>query len=337
MSLKSEIRARVYADRRLKTLFWMGNSAAVAARGRLSLPSSRNGSRHKAKSVAESLAYLERVFGDYKRYGRIERFAGRVVELGPGDSAGTAMLMRGDGAERVDLVDRYHIVHDAARQSRVYAALAERHGLEALRRDDGRDDGDGDYWDEHRLDGIRWHSDATAERFLTELAEREPGSCDAIVSRAVLEHVLDPLLVIERGVECLRPGGKLVHMVDFRDHGYYSREHDELTFLELSARLWPLLVRGCGGPNRVLLHRYRERLERLARTRPVRVEVLVSHLVGVGAVEPYRPFDEIDPELRARARDAVERRRARFAAEFRDAPADDLCVSGICLVVERTA
>jgi hypothetical protein len=92
-----------------------------------------SGSTHLRRSESESLSYIEEVFSDYKTYGGIEKFSGVVAEIGPGDSAGVAMLMRYDGCDRVDLIDRYYSHRNLEQQSNLYEALAQKYQLHYLK------------------------------------------------------------------------------------------------------------------------------------------------------------------------------------------------------------
>jgi len=64
-----------------------------------------SGVPHAKYSLNQSLDYIEAVFADYKRYGRLDRFHGVGAQTWPGDNAWVALLMRRDGCERVDLID----------------------------------------------------------------------------------------------------------------------------------------------------------------------------------------------------------------------------------------
>ena len=107
------------------------------ARGNLA---TRSGTRHATLSLNESLDYIERVYGDYLAYGGLTRFSGRIAEIGPGDNFGVALRMLGDGAKEVHTIDRYRPRYDDPRQTRIYRALAARHGFDRLLADTGSEE-----------------------------------------------------------------------------------------------------------------------------------------------------------------------------------------------------
>lgn len=311
----------------LKAAALVADDLLRGARLRLGRIDSDCGALHATLDAVESVRYIEEVVADYERYGAVSRFRGVAAEVGPGDSAGVAMLLRGEGCDEVHLVDRYASHRDPEHHRVVYDALATRHRLEHLRR--------GSTWDERALAGIEWKVGHPAERYFADAARAGHPRYDLIVSRAVMEHLYDPLGAMADMVRCLRPGGRMLHKVDLRDHGMFSEHHDELTFLSTPALVHRLMTRSSGRPNRVLAHRYRETLERLRRAEGIRYRMLVTALVGGVPIEPHRAYGEIDPDLREEAERRVAARRHTLAHELRAAPDADLATAGVFLVVER--
>lgn len=293
---------------------------------RLGKIDSSSGALHSTLSLEDSLGYVEEVVADYLRYGDLERFRGTVAEVGPGDSAGVALLLRAKGCDRVHLVDRYYSHRDHERQRAIYEALSLKHGLEHLR--------EGKRWDERALTGIEWKVGEPAERFFARAARHAP-AYDLIVSRAVLEHMYDPIGALRDMVRSLRPGGRMLHKVDLRDHGMFSQHMDELTFLSFAPSIHRLMTRNSGRPNRVLAHRYRAALEALRREEPVQYELLVTCLVGGRDVVPHVPYEQIAPEERRHAEQRVESRRSSMTSELRGIAARDLAIAGLFIVVKK--
>lgn len=281
-----------------------------------------SGMAHDHGDLERSLAYIEEVFQDYKRYAGVSHFHGRVAEIGPGDNCGVALLFLGDGCEAADLADRFRSHRDPRYQAGIYRELFRRHPQLGERL------GKVDFADERSFAGITHFAgpSAAAERFFD--AGR---SYDFIVSRAVLEHVYDPELALKNMVAALRPGGMLLHKVDLRDHGMFSGIRHELKFFEISDRIYPHLTRAAGRPNRILIDRYRAALQR----EPVDFRLLVTQLAGVGEIAPHVPYADIDAERRQRSLQYVRSVRARFAASLRGLSDEDLSVSGFFLVATR--
>jgi len=285
------------------------------------------GSAHATRTLEQSLDYIEEVFADYKRYGHIERFAGRVAEIGPGDNAGVALLMRAAGCDQIDLIDRFLSRYDAQQQARICDSLARRYDLDSLRM--------GASWDCRSLSGITWRNGESSEKYFSECARQNPQTYDLIVSRAVLEHLQDPLACIRNMVECLKPGGRMLHKIDLRDHGMFSPVHDELAWLEIPSVMWKLMTSQSGHPNRVLAHGYREVLEDLKRAGLIDYSLLITSLVGAGDVAPHRPFEDVERTAKSRALAFVKTKRKRLAREFRCVASEDLATSGVFLIAER--
>jgi SAM-dependent methyltransferase len=283
---------------------------------------SDSGTLHSRLTPAESVEYIERVFEDYKLYGRFDRFFGSVAEVGPGDSCGVALLCLQDGADRVDLVDRFYSQRNTHDQAAIYRALSDVHdGVGCMLSKANLED-------ETTFQRLQRHygAAAAAEAFFS-----RNRSFDFIVSRAVLEHLYDPLAAIQFMISALNPGGRMLHKVDLRDHLMYSFAHHELKYLEVPSALYGLLTRGSGRPNRVLFHRYKQAFERA----DCNTELLVTRLAGVGDITPHVPYLQIDPRLRKEAVKFVASVRSNFAHEFRAVSSEDLSVTGVFIVSQK--
>lgn len=278
-----------------------------------------SGRRHRDARIEESLAYVEKTHRDYLRYAGMDRFSGVVAEIGPGDNFGVALLMRADGAREVHAVDRFWSRRDPERQRAIYAALAAKRP-------------EADLFDgppaEETMRGVVYRAGEPAERFF-----RTCGlSFDAIVSRAVLEHLFDPLGALDDMAAALNPGGQLIHRIDLRDHGMFAGLHP-LTFLTVPDAVYRRMVTASGRPNRVLLPAYRAWLARSGLAGSLRI----SRLAGVEQeIEPAE-WDDIPAALREQAVATVEAIRPRLAARFRDLPARDLAASGCVLTARKIA
>ena len=280
---------------------------------------SHSGTLHGSLDLEESLGYIQAVFEDYLHYSGEAALSGKVAEVGPGDNCGVALLLLDGGCESVDLVDRFYARRDLARQAAIYRELENRRpGL--ARRLMGAD-----LEDEGTFPGIRrcYGEEASAETFF-----RAGQAYDLILSRAVLEHVRDPLLAFQRMTEALRPGGLLLHKVDLQDHGMFSVHHGELKWLETPRWVHRMMSRASGRPNRVLTHHYRQVLASL----PLEVDLLVTRLAGVGGIDPHVPYEAIPAELRERSMAFVASRRRHLASEFRNVSLEDLSVAGFFMV-----
>jgi SAM-dependent methyltransferase len=284
------------------------------ARGDLA---TRSGARHHNLPLEQSIAYVERVHNDYLAYAGRDRFTGVVGEIGPGDNFGLALLLLGSGAETVHAIDRYASERDAQQQAAIYRALAERRDLQNCF--DGRPG-------EDTMRGLVRHAGTPAEHFFRDRA----GQFDAVVSRAVLEHLYDPIAALDDMAAAMRPGGILVHRIDLRDHGMFAGRHP-LTFLTLPDRLHRAMTRGAGRPNRVLMPAWRDWLAGSG----LRGSVRITRLAGVdGEIEPAA-WNDIDADKRETALAAVQTIRPKLARSLTGFDDRDLAVSGCVLVAEK--
>lgn len=285
---------------------------------------SESGSTHRNLTIEESVSYIEQVLADYLFYGGLDRVRGTAAEVGPGDNAGVALLLRGAGCDEVDLVDRFRSRRSAEQHGLIYATLAARHGMSAMA------------WRGEDLPGINWRIGLSAEGYFAHRADGSRGGCyDLIVSRATLEHLYDPLGAIRSMTACLKPGGRMLHKIDLRDHGMFTPAQPELTYLRYPSWLHRQMTQRSGRPNRLLVHRYRELAEQLARAGELKTQILITSLVGEREIVPHVPYVELPEPALQRAAARVEAERTRMATEFAQISSQDLAVTGIFWVGVR--
>lgn len=287
-----------------------------------------SGTTHATLSLEESVRYIEEAFFDYKHYGGLASIRGVVAEVGPGDNAGVALLMRQDGCDQADLIDRYFCLRDPAKQNLIYEALSKRHQLDWLKC--------GSAWNHQALLGIVQIFGQPAEVFFLNCARNGRPVYDLIVSRAVMQHLYDPLSALESMVSCLKPGGRMLHKIDLRDLGLFTPQHHPLTFLRFPRSIYQLMVRNSGRPNRVLFHSYRDQLERLKERGLIEYVVFITRLAGVGNLIPHQLSGDIPGDAWRKAEVFVDNERRHFAKEFSRVNSRDLAVAGMFLVVTRT-
>lgn len=305
----------------------------VGARARLGRHRAHGGATHERLDLGESVAYIDEVFGDYLRYSSLRAgdLAGaRVLEVGPGDNPGVALRFLAAGAERVVCVDRFLLWRDPSQQREILRAVVARLAPEERARLEGVVTPDGELVaGSRRLEMI--------EGVLIERADSRfpPASFDLIVSRAVLEHVLDvdrSLAVMDR---LLAPGGTMLHKVDFRDHGMFTDAGmHPLTFLTVRERVWRWTGRNGDGLNRRRRDAYRAALIRLGYSH----RILVTHVAGVaGELVPPRETLERGRDLPADALSSAAELRPLLAPEFRELDDEDLLIDGIFFEARKPA
>ena len=235
---------------------------------------------HLHKGVEESLAYVADVFEDYFRFSGIEKqaFEGtHVLEIGPGDSLGVALMMVGLGVKQVVCVDRFLTYRDPNKERALTAALVGAAPPVAKERMSRCLDSD------YRIVGdvIRYMSDVPFEMAAEKLGEIR---FDYIISRAVLEHVYD----IDKTYACcrrlIRSGGRMIHKVDLSNHS--SIELYPLQFLTYTERLWWLMSSNISRVNRCRCSQHRVALEK---NRFAIEKFALTKILGLSQVQSVRP------------------------------------------------
>lgn len=280
-----------------------------------------SGMAHTGLTVAESLGYIDHVFSEYKAEAGVDSFYGRAAEVGPGDNCGIGLALIGDGCDSVDLVDRFYSKRDDAHHQEIYRELIAR--SERLRTLMGKAIKEEDF------PGIQRHygKSASSEEFFV----RNRGY-DFIVSRAVLEHVYDPVLSLKRMAAALNPGGLMLHVVDLRDHGMFSDVGFPSTkFLEIPQWIYHEMTQAVGRPNRVPISAYRRAVADCG----LNTTFKVTHLVGQEKLPRPTLYEEIDESTRRKAIEQIARVRPRLAKDLRNETDEDLSISGFFLIARK--
>lgn len=278
---------------------WWAKVAAKIVLSRLGIPYSAYQKlglfRH---GFMDSAQYARDVFDSHvARAGLAGKLSGRtVVEIGPGDGVGTALLAHAYGARAI-LIDtgRY-----ADADIQPYQALAETLAKENLR-----------IPQIGPADGIDDIVAACKALYLTQGLKswsRIPdASADLIFSQAVLEHIrgdeFEPLLRECRRV--LKPGGICSHCVDLQDH-----LGGGLNNLRFSTKTWEsdLFARSGFYTNRI---RYRQ---------------MLGLFTAAG-------FEVTGADVKRWETLPIDRRH--LAPEFRNVLDEELCVSGFNVILRH--
>lgn len=289
------------------------------------------GATHWALSLEQSLDYIDEVFDDYLNYGgySVADLDGlRVLELGPGDNFGVGLRFLAAGVGEFVATDRFIPYRDAERQRLIYEGIIDR-----------LEDGPG----KDRVapvlgGGVEPDLEAVGLRKLDETPIEDAveilgGDFDLIVSRAVLEHVGDLPGAFAAMDRLLRPGGRMIHKVDLRDHNMFAGDLNPLTFLTIADRTYRWMGEDSAGlPNRVRIGWYRDEMDKLGYD----AKFYVAGVVGIeDEFDPFVPQDELT--LGPATTDPVERVRGDLLPRFRGMETEELAVSDFMLVAEKPA
>lgn len=267
----------------------------------------RGASRESAQQIAD---YFKKCFDEYFQTlgvepGQISHYlAGkRILEYGPGDVPGVALLMIAHGADSVVCVDRFPMVSISTTNAEVFARL---------------------------MDGLDEEAKARAASCFLKPGDPASGLCeqrirylvrpgglsglsnavDLIISRAVLEHVNDLHATFADMHDALSDAGVAIHQVDLKSHGLHR--DNPLDFLTWPDYWWSWMYAHKGMPNRWRVNRYRETLS---------ANSLRTTLLKPTILADQRDIEEVRPYL---------------AAPFRAVSDEDLSWLGFWLVCDKT-
>lgn len=294
------------------------SDAALGLCGRLGLPFFTNGRRHARYAPEKSADYIEWYVSLFEELlGGPGACRGDVCELGPGDSLAAGVLYRLRGADSVTFFERFQRQGDPARERRIGEILYQR---ETARHNAAGQSLEG------IIGGFRLIQGVAAEAHLA----KDPADYDLIVSNSVLQHASEPLRLLQLCYDRLKPGGRMLHVIDLRNLGLLQ-QWGELAWLETPPALHRLMVRHTGRPNRVRFRDYREWAESIGGDFSVRIRHLVGSSEALGDI----PMEDVPEGKWAAARALVEAARPRFTPTLRGHSASDLAVATFLLLVEK--
>jgi SAM-dependent methyltransferase len=160
-----------------------------------------------------------------------------VLELGPGSDLGIGLYLLSRGAESYTAFDRHELAAQAPPE--FYARLAERLGIPA------------------DMDRVRY----AARTDFDISAALPPRSVDVVFSNAAFEHFDDVERTVRQLTEVVRPGGKLVAVIDLQTHSRWIREKDPNNIYRYPHWFYRLFY-APGQPNRVRPAEYRRFFEK---------------------------------------------------------------------------
>jgi SAM-dependent methyltransferase len=288
-----------------------------------------SGSTAIAKSVEEAADYARDVVADYITYGGggdpgclAEK---EIVEIGPGDNLGVALMLLAKGARKVTCIDGFEPASDAAHNARVYFTLYDR--LTEEERQRVRD-----------VVAVRGDRTATVggDRLISRYGVRidapvsplPASSCDLVLSRAVLEHVEDMRTGWKNMARSLRPDGGMWHKVDFRCHNLFGEIHP-LYFLTVGDRLWNTISRPDPTLNRLRLPEFRQLAEEYFRE----ARFYMTHVVGNVEAIPHPEMLLRGSHYGEKELELVRRIRPRLLPRYQAHSDEELLVNGVFLAV----
>ena len=223
---------------------------------------SDTGSSTAAFPVESAVAYIQRTFDDYVRYGSLteEVLQGaHLLEIGPGDNIGAGLRFLARGAARYTTLDKFFSRRDPAHERETYERLRETLPAGERERFDGAVTlSPALAFAPERVQAIYGHEAQKAADLFA------PGSFDGILSRAVLHEIYEAEAALQALDRVLKPGGWMVHKIDLRDDGLFSaRGYSPLEFLTISGPVYWLMAYDTDKTCRRPLPFYRDLLRRM--------------------------------------------------------------------------
>ncbi len=226
----------------------------------------------------------------------------RVLEYGPGDTLGVALLMYAHGAEFVKCVDRFHLSSNSKNSAPIF------HALLGFLDGDAYERANSAFIEKGRPEsGLR--DDLVSYSVTDDGLSGAHDEYDLIISRAVLEHVNNLDRTIRDIKSALKKDGLSIHLVDLKSHGL--DRYREFDFLTWPNSLYKLMYGHKGFPNRIRIDGYLRLIEQY--------ELMVKSLI---------PTDKVSEE-------SLKLLDGKLATSFRNVPLDKLSWNGFWIVIEH--
>lgn len=253
-----------------------------------------------AMCVKEYFEKLEVAPGEYASYLKGKK----ILEYGPGDVLGVALILYAHGAETVHCVDRFPLSRISEKSLRIYWEILNALDAEKKARALGA-------FKEPGKPESGFNPAAIAYTVTPDGLSGKKRHYDLIISRAVLEHVNDLEKTIQDISDALKTGGISIHQVDLKSHGLDRyKPYDFLTWPDM---LFKLMYSHKGFPNRWRVDKYRECIGKSG--------LLTRYLAPIGKLEMHE-IALIQPKL---------------ASQFRKIPSDELAWLGFWMLLELPA
>ena len=279
--------------------------------------------------LPQALNAINHTFDMYLRHLEPSDLEGaRVLEVGPGHNVGVALRFIAAGASRVVCLDKFVPFQMTSFHRMLYLALGDQFaGPERRRFEDALRMGPPLGLDESRVSYVFGRGiDRSAHLF-------PAASFDLIVSNAVLEEAWDADAAFEAMDRWLSPGGCMVHVIDLRDYGMFSKHgFHPLEFLTLPDVIYRHMVEFVGQPNRRLVDFYRATMARFGYASTI----YATWIVGArNALAPPTATLASGIHYSDGTVKLIEAIRPRLLERYRGMSEEDLAVASILLVATK--
>ncbi len=228
----------------------------------------------------------------------------KILEYGPGDILGVALLLYAHGAAVVHCVDRFPLSRVSEKSLEVYWQILNSLDEKKRARAFGA-------FKEFGKPESGFNPNAIAYAVTPDGLSNKKRYYDLIISRAVLEHVNDLEKTIQDVSDALTTTGLSIHQVDLKSHGL--DRYKPFDFLTWPDTLFQLMYSHKGFPNRWRVDKYKELVGKSG--------LRVRYLVPTGKLE-INEITAIQPKL---------------AQRFRGISGDELSWLGFWVLVELPA
>jgi SAM-dependent methyltransferase len=216
----------------------------------------QTGRGSREKDPQEVADYFIKCFNEYHEFLNLtEQEFGQylmgtsVMEYGPGDVLGAALLFYAYGAAHVQCVDKFELLNLSKFNIEVYQLI-----LNSLKGDIKKRANEA--FNSYGKPGSGINNECISYEVAKDGIADKTGKYDLIVSRAVLQHVNKLDATFQYIKRSMKNNGISIHVVDLRSLGL--DRHTDLDFLTWPRFFYQLMYSHKGFPNRWRLNKYKQ-------------------------------------------------------------------------------
>lgn len=291
------------------------------------------GATHKSLDTDNSVSYIKTVFQDYIEYGTLTKVTIKdktILEIGPGDNFGVALLFLIYGAKKVYLLDKFYSERDQVQQLKIYKKLRETlSDKEKLIFDSCMTLSETDFKiNTEKLEYIYGYGIEESKKIF------QTNSIDIIVSRAVIQEISATKKAFKVMNSLLKNGGMMLHKIDLRDYGMFTKaKNHQLGNLMYPSWMYKAMTNHSGLPNRKRISHYKSLLDNLN----LKSTLFITHIFGNDEKEflPHKKNIDYNIDYNNDNLIYIEQIRSKLANEFKILPVEDLLISGIFVIATK--
>lgn len=269
MHFKKRVFNIISSSKFLVTTAFIVNDLSIALSKKIGLIGTKSGTQTNNMNLKQSYELIKDTYEELIKDNKIDIKNKSILEVGPGDNLGLALLMIAKGAKNVICIDAFYPQRDKKKELKLYKYIIEQLKGDEKKRAETTINFTPDSFS-FKKNKIQYICNEPLEKF------KSKEKFDIIISKCVFEHLYDVEKGLENSNKLLNKEGKQIHIIDTSDHEMFSTKHSPYEWLKVKKNIWKLMTKNSGHPNRTLLPKYEQVLNKLN----LKYDIIVTKIYG---------------------------------------------------------